>query len=609
MQFNSPPTPFLPLTARELRRLSKTRQARLMADGTSETTRQIAFAASFTSQILKTYVEGYAAHLGLIPFLIETAEFNQVVSVATSFDVTFDTDQTMAACFLFRLEDLAASGRAQDCSDVFTNYFKPALERLAACFKGQLILSLPPRPVFVETVADALGGFQDSLAIWHEACRELGHLARTYDTVSLVDLDDLMSNLGRTDSLDPRGWMMYRNPFSDAFSIRVASQITRLLAALTKPAKKCLVLDCDNTLWGGVIGEDGMAGISLSDEFPGRAFVEFQKTCKALRDSGIFLAISSKNDLSTVVEVFETHPAMILKKDDIAVFAVNWNEKSSNIQQIADSLNISTDSLVFVDDSDYELTEVSTHLPEVTCLKVPEEVAHLPNLLMTRRDLFDRQTITEDDKHRSNRMQEEASRKQAQTSADPALSHEELLATMGLEVAVYTPRGAELSRVAQLINKTNQFNLTTRRYSQADVDTFASRDDVCCYVLNTRDKFGDYGLVGVCIVHLEPLGPRIDIFLMSCRVLNRGVETALMACIADDMAKQGHTVLRGQYIETPKNKMCRSFLADHGFTEETREAYSAKQSYLLYLKDRTAAPAYLTLQRQPFDALSPVENI
>ena len=150
---------------------------------------------------------------------------------------------------------------------------------------------------------------------------------------------------------------------------------------------------------------------------------------------------------------------------------------------------------------------------------------------MTRRDLFDRQTITEDDKHRSNRMQEEASRKQAQTSADPALSHEELLATMGLEVAVYTPRGAELSRVAQLINKTNQFNWTTRRYSQADVDPFASRDDVWLYVLNTRDKFGDYGLVGVCIVHLEPLGPRIDIFLMSCRVLNRGVETALMACI------------------------------------------------------------------------------
>lgn len=606
MRFASSQHPFAPMSARELRKLSRQRQTNHSIE--SERQAEFALAASFTSNSLETYIEGYANHIGLAPFKINAAEFNQVVSAAASFDLHFDAHKTVVACFLFRLEDLATSGRVKDCADVFATYFLPALERLANHFEGQLILSLPPRPAFTETIAEGLAGFSETSQIWHEVCLGLGTLAKTFEKVSLVDLDDLMSEFGQTDSLDPRSWMMYRNPFSDKFSIYLAGQIIRALAASTRPAKKCLVLDCDNTLWGGVIGEDGMSGIALSDEFPGRAFVEFQKTCKVLRDSGIFLAVSSKNDLETVLDVFETHPAMVLKRDDIAVFAVDWNEKSTNIRQIAESLNIGTDAIVFVDDSDYELTEVATHLPEVTCLKVPEEIAYLPQLLIERRDLFDRQIVTEDDKQRSDRMQQEASRKQAQAVADPAMSHEGLLATMGLEVAVYTPRSTENARVTQLINKTNQFNLTTRRYGQPEVDAFCSQDDVWCYALNTRDKFGEYGLVGVCIVRLEPSGPRIDIFLMSCRVLNRGVETALLACAADDLASQGHQCLRGDYIPSQKNGMCRNFFTEHGFTEHPSESSNTLQSYVLNLKERPAAPAYLSVIRQPFDIQTSIES-
>ena len=603
MHFLSPQSPFTLLSPRDLRNLSRRRkvsQTAVSAQHSLTKPTHFVLIASFTSNVLTTFIDGYASYLGIDHFTLEAAEFNQVLSVANAFDAFFDTHTTTTACFLFRLEDLTASSGARECADAFNNYLLPALGRFAENFGGQLILSLPPRPVFAETIADALNTFREATEIWHDSCHKIGALAKIHDCISLIDLDELIGRFGYSNSISQRDWMMYRNPFADIFSAHLSGQIVRHLIATMRPSKKCLVLDCDNTLWGGIIGEEGISGIWLSDEFPGRAFVEFQKTCKALSDSGVFLAISSKNDLAAVLEVFETHPAMVLKKEDIAVFSVNWNEKSINIQSIAVDLNIGTDSLVFIDDSDYELMEVSTHLPEVTCLKVPVEIAELSQLLMERRDLFDRPSITKDDKHRTDRMRHEVVRRQAQHNSESAMSHQEFMLTMNFEVAVYSPQTTDAPRLAQLINKTNQFNLTSRRYSLSDVNIFLCRNDIWCYALSARDKFGEYGLVGVCIINIEELIPRLDIFLMSCRVLNRGVETALIACVADDLAQHGHTTLCGHYIPTAKNSLCQTFLTDHGFVERKNEQASYAKTYVLQLDQRCPAPSYLSVQRQPF---------
>jgi FkbH-like protein len=531
-------------------------------DQSSKLRQVIGISASFTVDPLVPYLGGTMSALGNAPEM-HLADYNRLIQTCLDPLGAFSGVSADAIVLLFRLEDLATDKNPASILEAF-GMLKDALRRLRESHNGAIIVSVPPRSTLP---ADFRGSFArplESDMLWQQVFRELAELAETLDQFFTVDLDAIVAELGIGACRDIRTEMMYRKPFTEPFYLALAQRLARILRLERAASKKCLVLDCDNTLWGGVIGDDGISGIALSDDFPGRAFREFQRTCKALKESGIFLAVSSKNDLPNVLEVFRDHSAMLLKEEDISVFAVNWEPKSENLRQISQHLNIGMDSLVFVDDSSFEIEEVRTRCPEVTCLQVPGELAELPDILHRNAYLFDRLAVTADDRERVNRMGSEQMRQQLSATLDSG----DFLKSLDLRIDVFEPRAADLARVAQLVNKTNQFNLTTRRYTQGEIQSFLDSENHRLYAMTVTDRFGEYGLVGVAVtVRVDAARWAIDTFLMSCRVLKRGAETCLLSAISQDAASMGAETIYGFHTATPKNAMCAELYAEHGFHE------------------------------------------
>ena len=346
------------------------------------------------------------------------------------------------------------------------------------------------------------------------------------------------------------------------------------------------MLDADNTLWGGVIGEDGIGGIQLGSAFPGSAYVEFQRALKRLRDRGVLLAVASKNDPREVDDVFASHDEMVLTSDDIAVWQVNWLSKSQSIEAIAKELNIGVDAMVFVDDSDYELAEVASQVPDVIRLQVPEEVALLPDLLADS-GLFRNLQVTSEDLARTEMIIQERDRR----SVESTMSREEFLVSLELVLNYFQVADEHVGRVAQLTNKTNQFNLTTVRRSEADVRALLADPSYALRAIRVSDKFGDYGLVGVAILRVDGQRAEIDTLLMSCRVLGRGIETGLLAKLAETAKDRGATEIVGRYLPTPKNSQVADLYPRHGFSPTGEEGV-----YVAAVTDVPGVPDHLTMR-------------
>lgn len=334
--------------------------------------------------------------------------------------------------------------------------------------------------------------------------------------------------------------------------------------ASRRAAKKCLVLDADNTLWGGIIGEDGIDGIQIGDEFPGSAFRDFQKLLLTWRDQGVFLAVASKNNEADVWEVFDKHSGMVLRREHLSAWQINWLPKAENISLIARSLNIGTDSLVFIDDNPMEIAYMRDARPEVTSLLLPPEPADIVSTLQAL-TLFDKLEITDEDRKRADMMRAERDREVLGTQ----ISHADFLSALDLKVDLFKVRTEDLGRITQLINKTNQFNLTTIRRTLDEVRALANSPNFRLYGLRVTDKFGEYGLTGVIIVQVSDDRRRwtLDTLLLSCRVLGRGVETALVGALADDARGEGAAEFHSSFIPTAKNALCASFLSDQGFSQ------------------------------------------
>jgi FkbH-like protein len=280
-----------------------------------------------------------------------------------------------------------------------------------------------------------------------------------------------------------------------------------------------------------------------------------------LRSKGVMLAICSKNNEADVWEVFERHDGMVLKREDLVAHRINWLDKPANIESIAKELNIGLDSLVFIDDSPMEIEFVRGILPMVTCIQVPSDVARLPNSFNSFR-LFDRERVSEEDRSRSDMMLQERER-QALGAALPA---EEFTKALQLAVDVFEVKNEHVTRVAQLINKTNQFNLTTRRRTAGEVANLCTDPTVRVLAWRVADRFGDYGLVGVLVLRRAGDVIDLDTFLMSCRVLGRGVERAVVAAVADYARLEGASRIRGEYIPSNKNALVANLYADYGFS-------------------------------------------
>lgn len=379
----------------------------------------------------------------------------------------------------------------------------------------------------------------------------------------LTDWMRYLSLLGAETALDPRGNYLWKAPFKKPFLNLYAQDIARIARVLKGRTKKCLILDCDNTLWGGVLGEDGMEGIALDRySYPGKAYYDFQTSLLHLAERGVLIALCSKNNEADVFEVLDTHPWCRLKRRHLSAWRINWQDKAANIAALAGELNLGLDSFVFVDDNPVECEMVAKMLPEVTVLRVPEKQFELPALL-AHQGFFDTLRLTEEDRERAHLYQRESQRKSARSAFG---SVEDYLASLETAATIHRMRPAEIARAAQLTQKTNQFNLTTRRYTDSDLQSFADRADAAVFTLSAADRFGDLGLVGVMIVERDGAAARIDSLLMSCRALGRGLEFAMVArCIEALEAEWDLREWRSEYVPTRKNGQVADFWIRNGF--------------------------------------------
>ena len=382
--------------------------------------------------------------------------------------------------------------------------------------------------------------------------------------VHCLDYESLTSFHGKEQVADERLRHIARMELSERFLPKLAGHMLGWVFALRGFSRKCIVLDLDNTLWGGVVGEEGPQGIQLGPEYPGSAFLEFQASLLELRRRGILLAVNSKNNESEALEVLRDHPAMLLRPEHFAAMQINWNDKAGNLEAIAKQLNLGLDSFVFIDDNPAERELMRRLRPEVF---TPEWT---PDPVFYRRDLeglfdFETSSLTEEDRKRAEMV---AAQIQRETLKNQGATFEDYLLELQMELDVQSARAEDLARVHQLFQKTNQFNLTTRRYSPAEVDEFHRREDALLAVLRNRDRFGDNGLVGVALAVAEDPGRklwRIDSLLMSCRVLGRTVESGFLTQLLLELRRRGAQTVIGEFIPTAKNELVKDFYSRMGF--------------------------------------------
>jgi FkbH-like protein len=401
---------------------------------------------------------------------------------------------------------------------------------------------------------------------FERAIQELNHgiadWARGQERVYVFDLAGVCSTFGHERAFDQRMHLLADQPFAPAFLPRLAAEVARYLRATTGPTRKCLVLDLDNTLWGGILGDDGPDRLRLGGDAVGEGHREFQKTILALHNRGILLAICSHNNEAAAMEVLRSHPEMILRPEHFAAERINWLDKVDNLQSLAEELNIGLDSLVFLDDDSFQRQNVRERLPEVLVVDLPRDPVLYRNTLL-QLGVFDTLRVTEEDRARGRMYQER--RAYERLSAEVA-SLDDFLSGLEMESKVVPAEGAARTRLYQMVHKTNQFNLTTPRYSELEFDGRTRAADYRVFGVHVRDRLGDSGIVGLVVLNLVDKVCEIETLLMSCRVLGRCVETGILGHIVELARAAGVERIRGYYIPTAKNDMVRDLYERHGFT-------------------------------------------
>jgi FkbH-like protein len=403
----------------------------------------------------------------------------------------------------------------------------------------------------------------------------------------LNDIARLAARLGLEHWSDPRDWLAWKMAVTPAAAVALAQQTARIVRSIFGKTKKCLVLDLDNTLWGGVIGDDGVRGLRLGHETPeGEAFVAFQRYCLCLKERGVLLAVASKNDPDAAAEGF-SHPDTVLKRDDFSAFHASWADKPKSLRAIAQELNLGLDSLVFVDDNPFERELVARSLPEVAVVNAGEVTRFAEAI--DREGYFDPFSLTAADAARASQYAANGRRAAAEAEFE---SYDAYLGSLEMRAKIAPFQEVYLDRIAQLTNKTNQFNLTTRRYTLGELSSIAKNPEYVTLYGRLADRFGDNGLVSVIIGRAYGDALHLDLWLMSCRVLKRTFEHAMFEALCEAAAARGLTTLVGTYLPTPKNAMVASLYASLGF-HRADEA----QSRWLFTLGRDAAPSTPHIRR------------
>ncbi len=402
-------------------------------------------------------------------------------------------------------------------------------------------------------------GFRESVRAFNE---KLFAYAKQRSRVYVFDFDRFASAVGVDNVRDDRLYYLGDFAIAPDHIPALTREYFRYIRAATWRTKKCIVLDLDNTLWGGVVGEDGIEGIRLGPTPEGRPYFEFQKHLLSLFQRGIILAVNSKNNEADALKVFREHPYMVLKETQLAAVEINWNDKVDNLKRIAETLNIGLDSLVFIDDDPLNCAFVREALPEVAVVELPKDPAHLVRAF-TELPYFDALQMTDEDKIKGRLYADEKKRTDLRTRMT---SLEEYLKSLSMVMTIAPPSPMQFSRVAQLTQKTNQFTMTTRRYLESDIERFVQQGEHRVYAVSLSDSFGDSGLIGVVIVLMAGEVWRLDSFLLSCRVIGRGVEDAILAhVIAEAKIAKAERII-GEFISTKKNQPAQGFFVRSGFT-------------------------------------------
>lgn len=476
---------------------------------------------------------------------------------------------------------------AERVTSSFANWIRAFREHSTAA----LVVHNLEQPILPSTgIMDAQSGSGQGEAIG-KMNRELRRIVAEHRSLYLLDYDGLVARYGRATWIDEQKYLSARLPMAAENLIHLSREWMRFLAPLSGRIAKVLVTDLDNTLWGGVIGEDGLTGIKLGPEYPGAAYLALQRAMRDLSQRGILLAICSKNNPDDASEVLQNHPEMLLRPKDFAATRISWNDKAQGLREIAAELNVGTDSLAFLDDNPVEREQMRSAMPEVMVIELPEKPLAFARTLREY-PAFERLSISAEDQHRNTMYAEQKAREQVQESFQ---SKEDFYRFLNQEVEVARVVPGTLARIAQLTQKTNQFNLTTRRYSEQQIADMAQRPGWEIYSVRVRDRFGDQGLVGVAITHIEGRSCEIDTFLLSCRVIGRTVETAFLSEVSRCAAENGANRLQGWFLPTKKNAPAKNFYPAHGFQMEKETAEGSCWTFDLE-GDKIACPDWVTLK-------------
>ena len=419
-------------------------------------------------------------------------------------------------------------------------------------------LELPQQPAAGLLDAQSPGGQGATI---HAINEQFRGLAQVHAGVYILPYDGLVARHGGLRWHDRGKWAAAAVPIAAEHLVHLAREWMRVLHPLTGKVAKVLAVDLDRTLWGGVVGEDGFEGVQIGPTYPGAAYQSFQRVLLDLRERGILLAVCSKNNPDDALRVLDQHQGMLVRREHFSAIRINWDDKANNLMAIAAELHVGTDALAFVDDDPVECELVRRQLPEATVIALPDD----PNAYaatLADQPVFERLVLVAEDRARSVYYETERQRARLEESAS---TREDVYWALQQEVHVAPVTSATIARVAQLTQKTNQFNLTTRRYSEQEIAELASRPECRVVAARALDRYGDHGLIAVAIT--RDLGPlcHVEAFLLSCRVIARTIETAVLSHVVASARSRGLAAVQGWFRRTRKNAPAADFYQRHGF--------------------------------------------
>jgi FkbH-like protein len=482
--------------------------------------------------------------------------------------VFLDGEELLRNC-LFQLPDEAAAQSALDEMDTLLSRIGSYLEAKSAAVCTINTIAFPPRTFLSHLNVNTSFSFT---ALENRINEAIATFAAKHANVLILDWRGLIVEQGYNNLIDDKFWYLARVKLNQTALKALTLEYKRLRHAYRSGPKKVLLLDLDNTLWGGVLGEAGVAGIELGEDGLGKAYREFQQALKSLTEVGVLLAVVSKNNEADALEAFRTHAMMALQIEDFACRRINWEPKPANIIEISRELNVGLDSMVFLDDNPVERELVRLSVPDVAVPEFPADATGLKRWLLSEivPQYFGKVRLTKEDRDKTRQYRANASRAEAASR----MSLEDYLGTLEIRTTISDKPAQHKQRIAQLIQKTNQFNLTARRYSEAEISSMYEDPRWMVLSLEYSDKFGQEGVVAAALVEIADQSANINSLVMSCRVIGRKVEYALLAHIGEELRTRGIHKLTGEYIRTSKNGVAADFYSKAGFVPSSESVFA-----------------------------------